>query len=259
MKLRAEKERLEEDKKLAWEKLTGIVQTEKYTKECLDLIAYRKKYVTEEQRSTVNLDNHISYLNLMREDKSLYPHRNVMLGAWLIWQLQKNHRDDKVEAVQAVINKGLNSYAPSGFLSPDAPVIEPQYFIWVIQKSNGKIIDHRYGNHREDQNLGLHDLVSHPSMHRITTSWRVNVNGCNISAPVDAGFCPFCSYHAACYRTLNNHIWIHLGLSMFCGVRDCFFATSDSKAMIAHAISKHSDVYRKSKELTPKTKKPDSK
>ena len=137
-------------------------------------------------------------------------------------------------------------------------MIEPQYFIQVIQKSNSKTID-RDRNHREDQNLSLNDLVSQPSMRRITTSQRVNVNGCNISAPVDAGFCPFCSYHAVCHWTLNNHIRIHLGLSMFCGVRDCFFTTSDSKAMIMLATSKHSDVYRKSKELTPKTKKPDSK
>ena len=51
---------------------------------------------------------------------------------------------------------------------------------------------------------------------------------------------------------LNNHIWIHLSLSLFCSIGHCFYATSDCKAMIAHAISEHSDVYQKLKELNPK-------
>ena len=41
-------------------------------------------------------------------------------------------------------------------------------------------------------------------------------------------------------------------MPMFCRVGGCFFATFDSKAMIAHAIAEHSDVYLKSKELTNK-------
>ena len=160
---------------------------------------------------------------------------------------------------QAMIDKGLNNYTPSGFLSPDSLVIEPKYFIWVIQKSNNRIMDHRDGGHEEDQNIGLHDLVTQPSMCWMITSRKVTVNRHNITTPLDAGFCPFCAYHTRCHRTLNNHVWIHLGLSMFCGVGDCFFATSDAKAMIVHAISKHSDVYLKSNELTPKPKKPESK
>ena len=44
---------------------------------------------------------------------------------------------------QAVVDKGLNSYASTRILTPDAPVIEPKYFIWVIQKADGSIMDHR--------------------------------------------------------------------------------------------------------------------
>ena len=178
------------------------------------------------------------------------PQRYV--GGLLIWQLWRNNWDEKADAVQAVIDKGLNSHTPSGFLSPDALVIESRYFIWVIQKSNDKIINHRNKHNGVDQNLGLHNLVSQPSMRWLATTRKVNMSGHHILTLVDAGFCPFCEYHTGCHWTLNNYIRIHLSLSMFCGVRDCFFATSDTKAMIAHAVWEHSDVYQKAKKLKPK-------
>ena len=150
---------------------------------------------------------------------------------WLVQQQRDNHRDKQADTVQAVIDKGLNSYSPTGILW-DA--------FW------------RDRSYREDQTLSLHDLVSQFSIHRLTTKGQVTINGCTYPTPLDAGFCPFCAYHARCHRMLNNHVWIHLRMPKFCGVGICFFATFDSKAMISHAIAEHLDVYLKSKELTTK-------
>ena len=48
-------------------------------------------------------------------------------------------RNKEADAVQKVVNKGLSSFAPSGVtLDPD---IKPQYFIWVLQRSDGSMID----------------------------------------------------------------------------------------------------------------------
>ena len=113
-------------------------------------------------------------------------------------------------------------------------------------------MDCRDPNYGEDQNIGLHGLVSQASMHRMDTTQKVTIDRWTAMIPLDAGYCPFCAYHARCHRTLNNHVRIHLRLSMFCGVGDCFFATSDTKIMIPHAIAEHLDVYVKSKKLTPK-------
>ena len=230
-----------------------MVRREKYAHECPELIEYQKKHVTEEQRESVNLDDHTAYLNSIQEDKSLYPYRNVMSCNRLVQQLKNNHWDKKAADVQVVIDKGLNRYAPTGLLSPSAPVISPLYFIWVIQKSNSKILDQRDESYEEDQNIGLHDLVSQLSMRQVTTKkWPMTINGHTYQIPLDAGYCPFCAYHAGCHRMLNNHVWIHLWMPMFCRVGSCFHTTSDSKAMIAHAVAEHSDVYLKSKELTNK-------
>ena len=120
--------------------------------------------ITAEQQESVNLDDHTTYLNRMRQNKFQYPYSNVMSCNQLIQQLKKNNWGKKADAVQMVIDKGLNSYAPTRMLSPSALVIEPLYFIRVIQNSNCKIMDWRDPDYGDDQNIGLHDLVSQPCM-----------------------------------------------------------------------------------------------
>ena len=207
--------------------------------------------MTSTQCATVNLDSHVRYLELIRQDKSLYPNCNIILGTWLIEQLWKNGQNAEADEVQAVINKGLNSHAPRDFPDLDIAVIHPLYFIQCLQRSNGAMLDSTDDNYRDDQNIGLHDLVSQPSMRHLCTSQKVMVNNHRLTTPIDARFCPFCEYHAGCHKTLNNHIQIHLSFSLFCGIAGCFFATSRCKALIQHAITEH-PCYEKSKELNPK-------
>ena len=118
---------------------------------------------------TVNLDSHICYLEMIQQDESLYPNRNVILGTWLIEQLRKNGRNTEADTVQAVMDKGFSSHAPWDFPNSDTPVIQPLYFIRCLQKSNGDMLDSTDDNYGDDQNIG-HDLVSQPSMRCLCTS-----------------------------------------------------------------------------------------
>ena len=233
--------------RLAWEKLINKERREKYSIECLELIQYQKDNIPEEQRGSINLNNHTAYLQEARKDKSLYPDKNVMSGHRLIALLEKYGLKEKADKIRAVIKKGLNSYAPSGMLATGDPVIEPKYFIRVIQKSNGEIMDWQDGEFGDDQNIGLQDLVSQMSMRRVTTTQNVTVNGRTYSVWIDCGFCPFCQYHVECHKTLNNHVWLHLRMPMFCEVPGCFYATFSSKSMVLHAAKAHKDLYLKSK------------
>ena len=113
----AEQQQLEADKRTAQAKLIHTVWLEKYSEELPELQAYHKKYVTSTQHATVNLDSHVRYLELIRQDKSLYPNRNVILGTWLIEQLQKNGQNAEADKVQAVTDKGLNSHTPGTSLT----------------------------------------------------------------------------------------------------------------------------------------------
>ena len=81
-----------------------------------------------------------------------------MSGDRLIALLEKYGLKEKADKVRVVIKKGLNTYAPSGMLATGDPVIEPKYFIWVIQKSNGEVMDQRDKEFGDDQNIRLHDL-----------------------------------------------------------------------------------------------------
>ena len=251
-KRQAKQQQLEADKRTAWAKLIHTVQLEKYSEELLELQAYHKKYMTSTQCATVNLDSHACYLELIWQDKSLYPNRNVILGTQLIEQLRKNGWNTEADNVQAVIDKGMNCHAPRDFPGLDSlPIIHPLYFIRCLQRSNGAMLDSTDDNYGDDQNIGLHDLVSQLSMQHLCTSWKVMVNNRRLTTPIDAGYCPFCEYHSGCHKTLNNHVRIHLGLSLFCGIGGCFFATSCCKALIQHAVTEH-PCYEKSKELNPK-------
>ena len=169
----------------------------------------------EEQRGSINLDDHTAYLREAQKNKSLYPHKNVMSGHRLIVLLEQYGLKEKADKVWAVIKKGLNTYAPSGMLAAGDLVIEPKYFIRVLQKSNGEIMDRRDREFRDDQNIGLHDLVSQMSMHRVTTTQNVTVNGRTYSVRVDCGC--------------------------------CFYTTFSSKSMIPHAAEAHKNIYLKSK------------
>ena len=62
--------------------------------------------------------------------------------------------DEKADWVRVVISKGLNHHTLAAMHhAVGDPVGEPKYFIRVIQKKNGEIIDRHDGKHREDQNF----------------------------------------------------------------------------------------------------------
>ena len=185
------------------------------------------------------------------EDESLYPNWNVILRTQWIQRLRDKKRDDLADRFLAVVDKGFGSHSPRGFPQLDDPVMKPLYFVHCLMRSDSTVIDTTDKNYVDDQNIGLHDLASQPSMRRLATSRKITVNSHRLLTSIDAGFCPFCNYHASCHKTLNNHVRIHLSLSLFCGFPGCFYASSDCKAMFQHAIMQHPE-YKKSKELHPK-------
>ena len=185
------------------------------------------------------------------EDKSLYPNRNVILATRWIQRLRDKKRDDLADWFLAVIDKGFGSHSPWGFPQPDDLVMKPLYFVRCLMRSDSTVIDATNKNYGDDQNIGLHDLASQPCMWRLATSRKITVNSRRLLTLIDTGLCPFCDYHASCHKTLNNHVRIHLSLSLFFGFPGCFYTSSDCKAMFQHAITQHPE-YVKSKGLYPK-------
>ena len=111
-KQRAKKEQLEADKRTARAKLIHTIRNEKYGEELPELQVYCKRYITNNQRVTVNLDSHIRYLESVREDRSLYPNWNVMLATRLIEKLKEKNQKAIADQLQAVVDKGFGSHTP---------------------------------------------------------------------------------------------------------------------------------------------------
>ena len=55
-----------------------------------------------------------------------------------------------------------------------------------------------------------------------------------VQGKVYYGYCPFCSYASQNHRTLNNHIRMHLCLTLACGIEDCWFVTHSADSMWKH-------------------------
>ena len=85
----AEEEQLASNKRSARAKLIHTARLEKYDEELPELKRYRKKFISNIQRTTINLDSHIHYLELVMEDKSLYPNWNVILAIRWIQKLRE--------------------------------------------------------------------------------------------------------------------------------------------------------------------------
>ena len=92
--------------------------------------------------------------------------------------------------------------------------------------------DSDYGR---DWNIGLYDIVSPASTRKVEKSGSLIYKGRVVQGKVTHGYCPFCSYASTNHCTLNNHIQMHLRLTLACGMKDCWFVTHNSDVMWKHA------------------------
>ena len=121
--------------------------------------------------------------------------------------------------------------------SAKAGLIKCRYVIYVLRSVEGLIIDAHDSDYGRDWNIGLYDIVSPASTRKVEKSGSLIYKGRVVQGKVTYGYCPFCSYASTNHRTLNNHIWMHLRLTLACGMKDCWFVTHSSDLMWKHAAS----------------------
>ena len=111
------------------------------------------------------------------------------------------------------------------------------YVIFVLRSVKGLIIDARDSDYGRDWNIGLYDIVSRASTRKVEKSSSLIHKVWVVQGKVTYGYCPFCSYASTNHRTLNNHIRMHLHLTLACRMKDCWFVTHSSDLMWKHAAS----------------------
>ena len=151
-------------------------------------------------------------------------------------------KDLKACKDREVIEVGDNVLREKGMMgilqeSVKARPIKHRHIIFVLHSVKGLIIDARDSDYGRDWNIGLYDIVSPASTRKVEKSSSLIHKGRVVQGKVTYGYCPFCSYASTNHRTLNNHIRMHLRLTLACGMKDCWFVTHSSDLMWKHAAS----------------------
>ena len=81
----------------------------------------------------------------------------------------------------------------------------------------------------------MYNIVSPASTKKVEKSGSLIYKGRVVKGTVSHGYCLFCSYTSTNHCTLNNHIQMHLCLTLACGLKDCWFMTHNSNLMWKHA------------------------
>ena len=183
-----------------------------------------------------NTDDHSKYLSEVRDISCSYPAKgNLWTAQQFFQELQACKDREMVEQGEVVLwDRGmLGIPQESGKSGP----VKAWYIIHVLRSAEGQIIDARDSDYGHDWNIGLYDIVSAASTKKVEKHGQMVWKGRSVSGRVSYGYCPFCSYASTNHRTLNNHIRMHLCLSLACGMPDCWFITHSVKSMWKHTAT----------------------
>ena len=215
--------------------LKGEARGVQYNLELSVLVDYRNKFIPN-LRGPPNTDDHSKYLSQVRDISWSYPAKGNLWTARQYFQELQTCKDwEMVEQGEMVLrDRGmLGIPQESGKSGP----IKAQYVIRILRSAEGVIIDAHDSNYGRDWNIGLYDIVSAASTKKVERHGQIVWKGRSVSGKVSYGYCPFCSYASTNHRTLNNHIRMHLRLSLACGMPDCWFITHSAESMWKHAAT----------------------
>ena len=213
--------------------LKGEARSVQYNLELATLTEYWNLHIPN-LKGPPNTDNHSAYLSCVRDVSWSYPAKGNLITAHQYYQDLKASKD------QEVIEVGNNVLWEKGMMgilqeSAKARPIKCRYVIYVLRSVEGQIIDALDSDYGRDWNIGLYDIISPASTKKVEKSGSLVYKGWVFQGKVTYGYCPFCSYASTNHRILNNHIRMHLCLTLACGMKDCWFITHNSELMWKHA------------------------
>ena len=214
-------------------RLKGEVRAVQYNLELATLVEYRNLHIPN-LKGPPNIDDHSAYLSVVKDVSWSYPAKGNLITARQYYQDLKASKDpEAIEAGESILwEKGMMGIPQE--MAKAGPV-KCRYVIYVLRSVEGQIIDARDSDYGRDWNIGLYDIVSPASTKKVEKSGSLVYRGRNVQGKVTHGYCPFCSYASTNHRTLNNHIRMHLRLTLACGMKDCWFVTHNSDLMWKHA------------------------
>ena len=213
--------------------LKGEARSVQYNLELSILADYQNLHIPN-LKGPPNTDDHSAYLSNVREVSWSYPAKGNLITARQYYQdLKASNNPEAIEVGNTLLQeKGMMGIPQE---SSKARLIKCRYVIYVLHSVEGQIIDARDSDYGRDWNIRLYDIISPASTRKVEKSGSLIYKGRVVQGKVTYGYCPFCSYASTNHRTLNNHIRMHLRLTLACGMKDCWFMTHNSDFMWKHA------------------------
>ena len=215
--------------------LKGEAWAVQYNLELAILTEYRNLHIPN-LKGPPNTDDHLAYLSNVKDVSWSYPAKGNLITARQFFKNLKASKD--WEAIEAGYNvlweKGMMGIPQE---SIKAGPIKCRYIIFVFHSVESQIINALDSDYGRDWNIRLYDIVSPASTRKVEKSGTLVYKGRVVQGKVAYGYCPFCSYASTNHRTLNNHIWMHLRLTLACRMKDCWFVPHSSDLMWKHAAS----------------------
>ena len=215
------------------QRLKGEARSVQYNLEITTLNDYRNLHIPN-LKGPPNTDDHSAYLSSVKDVSWSYPAKGNLITARQYYQdLKASGDSEAIEAGNTILwEKGMMGIPQE---SSKAGLIKCRYVIYMLRSVEGQIIDARDSDYGRDWNIGLYDIMSLASTRKVEKSGSLIYKGRVIQGKVTHGYCPFCSYASTNHHTLNNHIRMHLHLTLACGMKDCWFVTHNSDVMWKHA------------------------
>ena len=215
--------------------LKGEARAVQYNLELAILTEYRNLHIPN-LKGPPNTDDHSAYLSNVKDVSWSYPAKGNLITTRQFFKDLKASKDWEATEVGDNI---LREKGMMGILqeSIKARPIKCRYVIFVLHSVEGQIIDALDSDYGRDWNIRLYDIISPASTRKVEKNGTLVYKGRVVQGKVTYGYCPFCSYASTNHRTLNNHIRMHLHLTLACGMKDCWFVTHSSDLMWKHAAS----------------------
>ena len=207
----------------------GHTFTIQYNLALATLTEYRNLHILN-LKGPPNTDDHLAYLSSVRDVSWSYPTEGNLITTCQYYQDLKASKDQEaIEAGDNVLQeKGMMGIPKEG---AKAGPIKCRYVIYILHSVEGQIIDALDSDYGRDWNTRLYDIVSPASTKKVEKSSSLVYKGRVVQGKLTHGYCPFCSYALTNHCTLNNHIWMHLCLTLACWMKDCWFVTHNSNLM----------------------------
>ena len=202
--------------------LKGEARASQYTLELSTLTEYQNQHIPN-LKGPPNTDNHLAYLSKVKDVSWSYPAKgNVITAHQFFKELQSSKNQEAIDQGDTVLQEKGMLGIPQESLSKETKKepIKAWYVIWVLRSIKGQIIDAHDTDYGRDWNIGLYDIVSPASTKKVERGGQLAYWGRIVQGKVDYGYCQFCTYASQNHWTLNNHIRMHLHLTLACGMLD---------------------------------------